>query len=92
MPTTLIAQNTAVVASPPFKVNAIDCPRGFSADVLAGAETVTLSRDNGGGVFIALTDASSILTATLTSSSVLASGTYKLTKTLTASPCGVYLD
>lgn len=91
MPNQLIAPGSAGAKdSDPFVVNPAEAPRGFSATGLAGAETVTVCRDNGGGTFVALTDTSAILTLSNPQSSIIASGRYLLRRS--AGSAGAYID
>lgn len=90
MPHQLIAPgDPGAIDSDPFIVNPAEGPRGFSATGLTGAETITLCRDNGAG-FVALTDASSILTVAAPVSSIVASGKYLLRRS--AGSAGGYID
>ena len=88
----LITARTAAFTSAAFTVYPGEGPRGFSAFGLAGAETVTLQRDDGSGTFVSLSDTDAILTATAPRSSILATGTYRLIKTATAGAAGASID
>jgi len=66
-------------------------PEKISASGLAGVETVTVYAEVGAGVYVALADTASILTATAPVSSIIAGGSYKLVKTATVAAVGAYV-
>jgi hypothetical protein len=90
MGTQIIAPTTAAVTSDAFYIEP-GKPQKISADGLAGAETVTVYAEKGAGNFFPMTDASAILTATNPVSSIVAGGSYKFAKTLTAGAAGAYV-
>lgn len=91
MPKELIPPgNAGAVVSAAFTVNPAEGPRGISATGLSGAETITVSRDNGGGTFVLLTDTSAILTVASPQSSIIASGRYRLERS--GGSAGGYID
>lgn len=92
MPNILISAQTAAYTSMKFVVATGLVQRGISAWGLAGVETITIYRDRGDGTMVALTDTASILTATLTGTSIIATGTYQLVKTVTAGAAGASID
>jgi len=92
MPTILIEATTDAETSQEFRCTPGNLPRGVAANNLVGAETVVISRDAGDGVFVDLTDVSATLTADEPTTSILAGGIYKVTKSATASACAVSID
>lgn len=92
MPFIVIPKTTDAVISGAFNVSASECPRGIAATNLQGDETVTLLRDNGDGVFLPVNDARAVLTASESTSSIIASGVYKFDKTETEELCLVSYD
>ncbi len=54
----LIPETTAAVTSPRFTAGANQFPNGILSWGLAGAETMTVYRDRGNGVMVALTEIS----------------------------------
>jgi len=65
-------------------------PQGSSSG-LAGAEVITLYAETVNGAFAPLTDTSAILTATAGTSTIIAAGSYKFNKPVTAGNAGASL-
>lgn len=87
----LIEAVTAATTSEEFIVNRGETA-GISAYGLAGAETAQIQRKNGDGTFTNLEDASGQMTATATQTSIVASGVYRVVKSITAGSAGVNVD
>lgn len=87
----ILAPTLAAASSTPFRVL-----RGEVVTVkmtgLAGAETGTIEYDSGNGTFVAAPGTASTLTATTPVTSIVSSGSYRVTKTSTASLSGIYID
>lgn len=92
MPEVRIISQTAAAESEPFTVRGPDLPLGVRSWGLSGTEEIAIHEDRGDGVFRALTETDSILSATNQDTSILASGRYKLVKPITASPSGASTD
>jgi len=91
MATTIITPKTAAELSAAFYVAAHECPIKISSSGLAGAEVITLYAETVNGAFAPLTDTSAILTATAGTSTIIAAGSYKFNKPVTAGNAGASL-
>lgn len=87
----IIEPTTEAKDSQPFVVQRGETV-GLHADGLAGAEVATIKKLNSFNVFVAVVGAGSTMTATAPDVSILASGTYMVSKDATAAASGVRLD
>lgn len=80
MPSIILPVGSGAAESRPFKVKAHQLPLGVSAFDFDGAEELVIHRDQGDGVFRALTDASATMTSADPVTVIEATGTYKLVR------------
>lgn len=88
----LIRETTAAATSLEFTVYIGNSPRGLKCWGLSGSEQMTLQYDPGNGVFADVGGDAGFLSATEPKLSILATGTYRLTKPATASASGASID
>lgn len=92
MPLVVLEETVDAAESRVIKVTAGMLPLGVRSWGLTGTEVMTIQEDRGDGTFRAVTGDGATMTATDQSSSITATGDYKITKPLTASPAGVAID
>lgn len=87
----IIAPTTSAKDSQPFVVQRGETV-GVSADGLAGAETAVIKRLNSFNIFDPVVGAGSSMTAAAPDVSIIASGTYMVSKSASVAASGVRID
>ena len=88
----LIPLQTAAFTSREFEVSPGRTPRGIKTTGLSGSETIVVHGQQIDGSYAPLPEASATCTASEPNTSIVASGWYKLVKSVTVSPAGGGID
>lgn len=87
-----IEATTEAAESEPFRVSAKDLPMGVRSWGLSGTEVMEIHENRGDGTYRLVADDTATMTATDESTSIVATGDYKIVKPVTASASGASTD